>query len=54
MTLNYTQQKELVSFYNTIELIKVFCDVMKRIFRLSRPVTQHLVQWFPVLGVCDR
>jgi len=33
MTLNDTQQKELVSFYSTIELIKVLCHVIK-IFRV--------------------
>jgi len=30
--LNYIQKKELVSFYNTIELIKVLCNVIKIFF----------------------
>jgi len=45
MTPNYTQPKELTSFYNTIELIKVLCNVIKHIFRLFRYVTQFLVHW---------
>jgi len=29
---NYIQKKELASFYNTIELIKVLCNVIKIFF----------------------
>jgi len=29
------QQKELASFYNTIELFKVLCDIIKHIFTCS-------------------
>jgi len=43
--LTYVQQKELASFYNTMEVTKVLCDVMKHIFRLFRHVTQHLLHW---------
>jgi len=32
VTLNYTQQKELASVYNTVELIELLCDVIKYIF----------------------
>jgi len=35
MTLNYTLQKELASFYNTIELNKVPCDVINTLFDCS-------------------
>jgi len=37
------QQKELVN--NTIELMNVLRDDIKRIFRLFHHVTQHLVHW---------
>jgi len=39
------QQEELTSFYNTIELNKSLCDVIKYIFQLFQHVTQGLVHW---------
>jgi len=45
MTVNYSKQKELISFYhNAIELISL-CGVIKYIFRLFRSVTQYFVHW---------
>jgi len=35
VTLNHTKQKELASFYNTIERNKIVCGVIKRIFVCS-------------------
>jgi len=43
VTLNHTKEKELASFYNTIELNKIVCGVTY--FRLFRHVTLHLVHW---------
>jgi len=39
--LNYTQQEELTSFHNTIEMIKVLCNIIKHIFLLFRHVAQQ-------------
>ena len=37
------QKKELSSSYNTAELVKVICNVVKHIFELFRHVTQYLL-----------
>jgi len=44
MTLNYTQQKDLTSFYN-IELMKVLCDLENTVSDCSDTCTQCLVHW---------
>ena len=45
MNDNYTQQKELTSFCNTIELIKLHCDVIEHIFRQFRHTIKYFLQW---------
>jgi len=45
MTLSYTQQQELASFCNSLELTKVLCVRRKTFFRLFCHITHYLVHW---------